>query len=83
MLSCYKLKSSFCKNNLFLLRYKKFRVTSNDPEIEIDALCPKGYCDNARLMFYHLTGTFLLYMVIYPVVNFIWTYCSNTEQEVL
>lgn len=39
--------------------------------------------DNLRLMFYHLTATFLFYMMIFPMVNFVFTYCTNTDIKVL
>lgn len=39
--------------------------------------------DNLKRMFYHLSGTFIFYLLIYPVVNFLWTYYNNTDAHVL
>ncbi|XP_076813586.1 uncharacterized protein LOC143460088 isoform X2 [Clavelina lepadiformis] len=38
--------------------------------------------ENGRLVILHLFSTFLVYLCIYPVVNLIWTYMINIDDEV-
>lgn len=43
--------------------------------------CPKR--DHMKLMFYHLSATFFLYVILYPLVNFVWTYCHSNDVQIL
>ncbi|CAK8681463.1 unnamed protein product [Clavelina lepadiformis] len=61
---------------------KKHRRNQNPSLARIRTIYSQFPKENGRLVILHLFSTFLVYLCIYPVVNLIWTYMINIDDEV-
>lgn len=77
-----ELPESFVRNGFNCERHGDKIPDAKPVDYTIRAIYSAFPKNSIKLMVVHLAITLFLYLLIFPVVNFIWTYCTDVEQEV-